>query len=351
MKTGAAVFAATMLVVSCYGALRLDHVVGLRIRALVWSFTAVAVIGITWATRGVILSGYPLFPSQFLGMTVDWRVPAEHARAEFDFVVHSARATAGNFAFVSGTAEGLGVWLLHWGRNAFENPYNLVVPTGLAAMGILFLLLSYGRTHSVDRASTRSGWLMLAPLGIALAAWFAVAPMPHYGAPFFWSVAALIGSQAFGLRPRNDVLTRRVVAAGCLLGLTPCVIAPAWSSLQSGSPGNVVRDILDTNIKLSDPGRWYQSGELKPQLSTYTTRSGLVLNVPIGPFGRCWDAPLPCTPNPAPNLRLRDPGHIDKGFRVDGGWQMLDWPEPWRPELLPALRDGWRKRDGSASAK
>ncbi|MGH7657841.1 MAG: hypothetical protein ACREL6_06365, partial [Gemmatimonadales bacterium] len=56
--------------------------------------------------------------------------------------------------------------------------------------------------------------------------------------------------------------------------------------------------------------------------------SGLILNTPARGM-LCWDAPLPCTPHPAPNLRLRRPGDLGGGFVTDGNWQALDWPNPW----------------------
>lgn len=346
IKTSAAVFAAAILFVSCFGILRLGRADGRRVRTLAWSLVAVAAIGGTWAARGVILSGYPFFPSPVLSLPVDWRLPAEHVRAEFDFVVHSSRATAENFAFVSGETEGIGVWLPRWARiTRREDPYEVVVPAVMAAIAAFSFLWSKQRATPAEQEAVRAGWLMLIPPGFALAAWFAVAPMPSYGAPFFWSVAAVMGSQAFRLRPRSTVLTRGLLVVGFGLGVTPALIVPISSSPQS-PPGILFTRIVESNIRLPDSGQWYQDNETEPRLTVYTTRTGLVLNVPIGPAGRCWDAPLPCTPNPAPNLRLRVPGSIERGFAVDGAWQMLDWPEPWRGEFLPALREGWGKADG-----
>jgi hypothetical protein len=278
-------------------------------------------------------------------------VPAEHARAEFELVVHSARATAENFAFVSGRATGLSVWLGHWGRTALYDLYDIFVPGLVAVLAGFVLVGSYRKASGAERRKARRGWLMLAPPGIALAAWAVVAPMPYYGAPFFWTLAALLGSQAFRLRQRSPNVTRRVFAAACMLGATPCLVTPVWSYLQSPSGRNVSAAVLDANVKLTDRGGWLQAGEPEPQLQPFTTRTGLVLNVPVGSFGRCWNAPLPCTPNPAPNLRLRIPGRIESGFAVDGEWQMRDWPERWRPGFLPALREAWRRRDGTASVR
>ena len=51
------------------------------------------------------------------------------------------------------------------------------------------------------------------------------------------------------------------------------------------------------------------------QTSSYQTLSGLVIQIPVQ-NGACWDSPLPCTPDPDPNLRLIVPGDLSKGFMV-----------------------------------
>jgi hypothetical protein len=349
IKTSAAIFASIILLISCYGIVRLGRDVN-RVRTFVWMFTSVTVIGVAWVVRGIIMSGYPLFPSPVFGLPVDWRVPLEHARAEYDFVVHSATSSAENLAFVSRETVGLTAWMPRWIRTAFEHLYELVVPLGMVGVTLLFFLWSVRRATDADRESVRRGWIVLPLLLITLVGWFLVAPMPAYGAPFFWSLAALLGTQAYRLQPRDDAFRRRLMLAGCLFGLTPPLVDPIWSVLKYDRDKSVLATVVNTNIKVPTPGRWYQVTQ-PPTLTSYTTRTGVVLNVPIGRYGRCWYAPIPCTPNPAPNLRLRVPGKTEKGFTVDGDWQMRDWPEPWRPDLLPAMREGWRKLDASASAK
>lgn len=59
-----------------------------------------------------------------------------------------------------------------------------------------------------------------------------------------------------------------------------------------------------------------------------------------------WDAPIPTTPNPVPNLRLREPGRLDGGFAVDGDWQMQDWSFYWRDSFLSE----WRQRRSGVGA-
>lgn len=52
------------------------------------------------------------------------------------------------------------------------------------------------------------------------------------------------------------------------------------------------------------------------ELKTFSTRSGLIVYVPEN-GNQCWDAPLPCTPYPDVNLRLRQKGNMRYGFIID----------------------------------
>ena len=316
IKVSAAVFAAGLLILACHGALSLDRAIGrLRLRPVIWSLAGVALIGLTWAGRGVVLSGYALFPNRALSLPVEWRVPAEHARAEFDFVVHSAHGTSGNLAYVSGQVEGLGLWLRPWFKSVLDRPFEVFVPSVIAGLAACMLLLSVRRSTRTQRDELRPGWSLLLPLALAIGAWFALAPMPHYGVPLFWSTAAVLGSQAYRLRPRSIAFARRSAAAIGLLAVGPCLVGPLWSkprsqpiNMRARTVRQAAEGILDYNLRLPEPGHWFQTGEPEPQLEVFETSSGLSLNVPRGRFARCWDAPLPCTPNPAPNLRLRVPG-------------------------------------------
>lgn len=54
----------------------------------------------------------------------------------------------------------------------------------------------------------------------------------------------------------------------------------------------------------------------KVGMATFVTRSGLEVLVPSADF-YCWNAPLPCTPEPLPGLRLRREGDLSSGFVMD----------------------------------
>lgn len=51
-----------------------------------------------------------------------------------------------------------------------------------------------------------------------------------------------------------------------------------------------------------------------------------------------FNAPIPCTPNPAPNLRLRVAVRIASGFTVDDSGEMQFWPAN-RPEFGAAIAE------------
>jgi hypothetical protein len=347
IKLCATVFAIGILAMSVHGALRRVTDRKYSTKAIVWALMAVGAIGLAWSARGVVLSGYPLFPSRILSVPVDWRVPSMHARAEYDFVVHSALVTARNSEFVSGKSEGIGAWFPNWLAHAgLENYFTIAVPSGLAVLALLVLVVSYQSATESQKAALHPGWIVLAPVAVALVAWAVIAPMPQYGTPFFWILAALIGSQAFRLRMPGLVQTRIVIVAGCLLSVSPAFVTPIRQYLQAPASRNLLIEILAANLVVPEPEQWFKDSRPQMQLSEFTTRSGLKVKVPEGPAGRCWDTAVPCTPNPAPNLELRVPGHLEHGFKVNGDWQMQNWPERWQQNLLPALREAWKKQDG-----
>jgi hypothetical protein len=124
------------------------------------------------------------------------------------------------------------------------------------------------------------------------------------------------------------------VAVGALLGVSPLLISPLFAVSPQQHLGPLAA-IVKANLNRPGADRWFQPPREKSVPAPYRTRSGLLLNtVP----NRCWDAPLPCTPNPAANLRLRDPSSLAGGFVVDGPWAMENWPLDWQPCYLAAWR-------------
>jgi hypothetical protein len=159
----------------------------------------------------------------------------------------------------------------------------------------------------------------------------------------FWSAAAVALTAAVAAvvrsgRWRADRVAKLFVGAGLLMCVGPVTVHPILGDRHRDKRG--LRPFLSTIVwaNANDQPIGINTAPKVPELAPFTTRSGLRLSVPTAGVGQCIDAPLPCTPNPANNLRLRKPGDISSGFAVDGEWEMQRWPYDWQSNFLPALR-------------
>jgi hypothetical protein len=341
LKMNTAVFAALSVTAAVILWLLRKPAPAVRRRTLAWSVTLALAFGTAWTARGVILSGYPLFPSPMLGAPVEWRVPIEHARAEFAYVVDSGRQTVSKLDVVRGEA-GMASWLPDWLRSLEDQTFYIPVPlllllTGLAATSVM--RRRGGLPASPDQ---RTAWWMALPLVAAMTAWFLVAPEPRYASPLFWSLAALSVAQSlrFAGAGVDSRWLRRLLFGGWGLAAASLIVQPLLHWHVMGMKGGAVRAIIKANVRVPPEGFWLAPRTGGAKVTPFQTASGLTVNVPER---MCWDAPLPCTPNPAPNLRLRVEGRLDRGFAVDGPWAMLHWPEPWRPDYQPALMERFHR--------
>lgn len=307
----------------------------IRTKTIGWATGISSLLGLSWVARGIVLSGYPVFPVPVAGFPVDWRAPLEHAQAEFALIIQSGRAAAFKFGMVTGLEDFWG-WFPRWTRHLVGNPFEVVVPLGIAAVAGVLYIVGRQRAVGLPRPAVGRGWWILLPASAGIAAWFMGAPEPRYVMSLFWTLAALCTTQAFGLLRAGD--SRRAVRGTCLaclfLGVSPAFVNPLL--VATSDP---LTAIVKYNLTRPGTDLWFHPIGGRAELKTFITGTGLVLNVPVGNGGRCWDAPLPCTPNPAPNLRLRTNGKLERGFAVDGSWQMMDWPWDWLPRFLPAWRE------------
>ena len=306
------------------------------VRTLGWLGSAVLLTGGLWCARGVILSGYPLFPTPVLGFPVEWRAPVEHAEAEYAFAAHSARASTENAAVVLGQA-GVEGWLPEWWEiSAIRDPYVLVAPFLL--VGIMGLI-GFGRR-------VRGGippfppYQLLLPLLVSITVWFLAAPAPRYAMAIFWIAAALISAGALDgsprLKDRGQVI--RVLTFIAVLGVTPLVVMPLVDPHPRIRRQSALRRMLWSDFLLPGGDSWFYTAPLKATGRLVVTETGLRVTVPDN---RCWDIPPPCTPNPAPNVWLREPNDLQSGFVVRGPWSMEDWPNARRR----AFGELWQSRN------
>jgi hypothetical protein len=333
IKLTAGVLAVSIVLVATAVLLRSPSAGGTRpIRLLIWSGAAMAVFATAIVARGVVVSGYPFFPLAVAGFPVDWRAPVEHANLEAAYIVHTEREFT---------------WRLigsNWVRLMLVGDVNaLLVPGLVSAAALLAWWYSRRQPSPEARPSGKTWWLAL-PLSAAIVVWFVSAPSHRYSPVLFWSLAALC-----------VVECRRVLGAGARRWCDRLALAAVVSPL-------VLQPIVSSARQQRNPiraiARYNGIGGVTPSalplldgdvaVRVFRTRSGAELHVPVEAPMRdnqpnaCWNAPLPCTPNPAPNLQLRIPGRLEGGFRVDGAWEMQQWPYSWHGYFLPE----WRARNG-----
>ncbi len=307
---------------------------GLGRRTLVWAVAATLVIGGPWLVRGAVLSGYPLYPSGALAVDVDWRVPAEQVAAE-----RAWTREHGQWPRPGPGLSWVGPWLKSMGRPYRRQRVLLPVAVAAAAAVGLLALRRRGR-HLPDFA--RPGWLLLVPIALGTLFWLATSPHPRFGFFLFWALASLTVAQLV-LLPQTPTLPvrRAILAGGLVLGALPLLDVPLRQLARGSDLSAVARRAL---LEWPPGPDWGLHGTPSASLATYTTDSGLVLHVPTDD-NRCWEAPLPCTPHPAPNLQLRDPDDPARGFRVDDVWRPVNWPNP-ASDFLDEFR---RRRSATAT--
>jgi len=247
-----------------------------------------AALLLPWMARGVMLSGYPFYPSSLVSLPVDWLVPVSS--------VDSEAAGVRSWARVPGVPRELTLtgwyWLESWLRRnlALRAGVGFVVPLLLGCAGAL-LAAAGGSLGRHSRATL--GLALSLPAGVAFAFWFWMAPDPRFAMFVFWTFAAS------GL----------AAAVGVWHGAR---VRPGWCVAL------LVAGLLTLSLRGADltaPHRFAPIPEVPTTL--YQTASGLEVRVPVG-TDQCWDAVQPCTPHLRPELALRRPGDLESGFSRGG---------------------------------
>ena len=305
-------------------------------RVVTAALVAVAIFASVTMWRSIVLTGYPFFPFSFAGAPVDWKAPPQHADLERAYTTHTERSF------------GWRPFSRNWVRLILVNDvYAVVIPSALGALALISLWRR--RTAASGSSGLETlGWLIL-PSAAAMAVWISTAPSHRYAVPLFWTAAAACVSAAAAQTASSAArrgVTRSVVL---MLAVSPLIAEPAIAAVRADS--SVLRALLHRNGFTREFRVGSGVAPAPPVVRAYVTTSGLVLNVPVksapivdGLPNACFNAPLPCTPTPASNLRLRTPGNLGSGFAVDGDWAMEDWPFYWRDYFLPE----WRARNPGA---
>jgi len=244
-----------------------------------------------WLARGLLLSGYPFFPTTALALPVPWRVPSAMALGELNWIVMRARHPGVNpDQIVPGMA-----WLANWVRSL---PNSITKPAEISAALLLFTLALWpGRAGSQHDAS-RVLAVTAIPV-VSIGYWLVTAPAPRFAGSAFWALLALliVGFVLVAGLGGGDhgPVVYAVIAVTFFIWVAP--LAPWKLSLSA-------RTLLDA-----------RRGWRAPEYSAQVTHTGLAVNVPTSE-DECWDTPLPCTTHFSDRLALLEPGNLAGGFRL-----------------------------------
>jgi hypothetical protein len=236
---------------------------------------AISAVLIFWLIRGVILSGYLVFPVPLGSFPVAWRVPYANA-------LNMARSISfwARIPFAKGCHGTLSNWnwFLPWLIRIFHNPGMVACIIWVLAGCVLLLFYRLSGKHK--NAPGRIIAIFLLPWLMYLPVWFFIVPNPRY----LSSSLCIVGAGLFTIAFNNYGLIKDKIKFRGIL--TIYIIVCSLFFLIKAGDHRVVRMGSCAGFKV------------------FSTDSGLLIYIPEE-GDQCWDAPLPCAPAPVKNLRLR----------------------------------------------
>lgn len=271
-----------------------------RLKWVLWLGCAVAAVLIIapWMTRGIVFSGYPVFPFTFCGVKADWRMPPGD-------LIHIRRETTSwaRQPYNMRVDEVLGDnrWICPWMNRMVRDKFWVITPVLMAFAGAA---VCWWRRRKLASSLQPKVWLFLALPLASLIFWFFSAPDPRFAGAAFW----LLGNGLVAIA----VSTLEIEAVQLVIFFCTTIL-------------------FAQQVVLFDfPRQWHRDpGPAKRvEMKEFVTDSGLKVLVPIK-GEQAWDSPLPAAPHSNPmtgprvpgelsgGLRLRVPGDLSGGFRLD----------------------------------
>jgi hypothetical protein len=242
-----------------------------------------ALVVVPWIVSNLIVSGCPLYPSKWLALPVDWTTKLDAVgwiQRPMEIHLRDLWHDPGWFHRRLIT--------LGWSERSVLD----ALWVSAAALGC-FVPLRLWRWWR--RRPSGPTTLLLLPTVVSFGFCFLQAPMPRYQGATLWIFAAQLIVLGIGLTVLRGRWPARAAAVLLILAAT---LLPFFRGT----------DIFSPLTQFEIAGR--------VPVDEVRLPSGLVVNVPRG-SDACWDAPLPCTPEPHPGLRLRRKGDLASGFAID----------------------------------
>jgi len=176
-------------------------------------------IGGIFIIRGIILSGYPLFPTQLLGLDLIWKVPQEKVQALSDFIKGFARTGTHGYWTLPEFQDGS--WIHKWIQINRTKPAIWIGIIGFIAWIIKLVKTPKGKSR-IQLIS------FCIPL-LALIIWFWAAPDVRFANALLWGVGLLgVGLWLPELPIRWKISPWVWISLPCLISFIWIPLHPQW---------------------------------------------------------------------------------------------------------------------------
>jgi hypothetical protein len=253
---------------------------------------AVCLIGF-WAYRGILLTGYPLFPSRLMAAPVDWQIKPSATDRFREDVIYWSRIPYGDREMA---LEGF-AWVAPWIKRVASLDLQFAWPIAIGLIGSATVLLLAWLEPRLRRGAYF--WMLLsAPLLVHTIFWISTAPEPRYfgSAPWLFAAAPILGliaaerSMAFVSALANLYL--------CAVPIAGLMVTTAWAWATP-------------EVKFPEIPR--------PPMAEHANASGLLYYAP-SEGNQSFDHTLPSSSGKLYDIELLDPAlGMAGGFRSKQG--------------------------------
>lgn len=255
----------------------------------------------TWLWRGVMLSGYPFFPSTALAMPVAWRMPRKDVQQFYGLTVWCARDP--DFKGSMKSALKTCNWLPRWWKRVLPATTRFAWPLEVGIAGSVAIALATVTSGTLRKNAFHLG-LLAAPIFFAVAFWFFTAPDPRYLGPSLWLFAICPALTFVAESPGVGSL----VSAASLCASAVPLFFLTWE--------------FDWNWRYPEPRLpTFKAVELEWARSNH----GVIVWFPVK-GDQTFDGPIPSSKSPRPDLAFINP---QKG--MGGGFKYLKTRNPPEP--------------------
>jgi hypothetical protein len=266
-----------------------------QVSGFCWLTAAAGIIFLPWLVRNVVLSGYLVYP--FPGIDIfhfDWKVPRQAVQLEQAAIENFAR----NPGLIPEAAaqQGISYWFpawIHYMITDYQKKLAMIaLPGGILLLSVVMNVIKT-KTFQIHDGLLRKNLLIFLTALAGCLFWFVSAPDLRLGYGFIIILSLII------FLPLANMYRGQVVKTSLLL---------LGVFLLSSEVACLTKDVAALT------GRWvFPAPYPEAALEAHPVGSGVVYS-PVGTRGRCWYAPLPCTPLSVAHLEFRGTG-LGDGFR------------------------------------